>query len=188
MIKRQCISGFTLPEILIALGVIAIILSSAVPGVSAIIKNNNLATQLNNVVTDIYLARNEAILRNVRVIICRSAEPNSDHPTCGGETKIYTSGYLIFADDGNYSNNIYNEGTDTLLRRGQVALSGVKMRTNWIWDNNLEFNPDGTTNEGGGTARMALCDSRGKSQGRLIEIRPTGIPRMYARDLSTCYP
>lgn len=188
MKKINRISGFTLPELTITIGIIAITLSSAVPALGTMIKNNRLATQLNSIVSDIHLARSEAVSRDVRVIICRSANPNSSSPTCGGETKIYTSGYLVFADDGNYSNNTYDEGTDTLLRRGQMANSGVKLRTNSTWNNSLEFNPNGTTNEGGSTARMAFCDSRGESQGRLIEVSPTGIPRMYSTPISTCYP
>lgn len=152
------------------------------------IKNNNLATQVNSIVSDIHLARSEAVLRDVRVIICRTANPNSSSPICGGTEKNYTSGYLVFADDGNYTNNIYDQGTDTLLRRGQSANSGVSLRTNWTWNQTLEFNPDGTTNEGGATARMALCDSRGKTHGRLIQVSPTGIPRMYKMPIATCYP
>jgi type IV fimbrial biogenesis protein FimT len=173
---------------MITLGIIAIALSAALPGFNSMIRNNNLATQLNSVVSDIYLARNEAVMRNVRVIICRTANPSSSSPSCGGATQTYTSGYLVFADDGNYTNNVYDQGTDTLLRRGQAANSDVIMKTNLTWNINLEFNPDGTTNEGGATARMALCDSRGKAQGRLIEVSPTGIPRMYSTPINTCTP
>jgi len=186
--KIYRIGGFTLPEMTITIGVVAIALSTAIPSISSMIKNNKLVTQLNSVASDIHLARSEAVSRQVRVIICRSADPNSNSPSCGGETKIYTSGYLVFADDGNYSNNVYDEGTDTLLRRGQAANSGVRMRTNSTWNNNLEFNPNGTTHEGGSTAKMAFCDSRGESRGRLIEVSPTGIPRMYSTPISTCYP
>jgi type IV fimbrial biogenesis protein FimT len=180
--------GFTLPEIMITMGVIAIVLSTAVPGVNSMVKNNRLATQLNSVVTHIHLARAEAAKRDVRVILCRSASPNATSPTCGGDTKIWESGYIVFADDGSNSNNIYNAGTDTLLIRGQPGTSGVKMRTNSTWNNNLEFNPDGSTNETGGIALMSFCDDRGKIYGRQIRVAPNGVPRMYAGDITNCYP
>jgi type IV fimbrial biogenesis protein FimT len=184
---KNC-SGFTIPEIIITLGIIAIILSMAVPGVGSMIKDNRLATQLNRVVADIHLARSEAAKRDVRVIICRSASPNAPTPVCGGTTQLWDTGYIVFADDGNYSNNVYNSGTDILLRRGQPALPGVRMRTTWSWNNNLEFNPNGTTNEGGAIAIMSFCDDRGHTQGRQIQVPANGIPKLYVDNISTCRP
>ena len=180
--------GFTLPELMITMGVIAIVLSTAVPSVTSMIKDNRLATQLNTMVTHIHMARGEAAKRDVRVILCRSASPDETTPSCGGDTQIWESGYIVFADDGNNSNNIYNAGTDTLLIRGQPSTSGVKMRTNGTWNRNLEFNPDGTTNEGGSTALMSLCDDRGNTYGRQIQVAAIGIPRMYAENIASCYP
>ena len=180
--------GFTLPELMITMGVIAIVLSTAVPSVTSMIKDNRLATQLNTMVTHVHIARGEAAKRDVRVILCRSASPNVTTPSCSGDTQIWESGYIVFADDGNNSNNTYNAGTDILLIRGQAATSGVKMRTNGTWNNNLEFNPDGSTNEGGSTARMSLCDDRGNTYGRQIQVAANGVPRMYAENIASCYP
>jgi type IV fimbrial biogenesis protein FimT len=180
--------GFTIPEIMITLGVIAIVLSTAVPGIGSMIKDNALANQLNTLVTHIHYARVEAAKRDVRVILCRSASPTAPTPACGGNTKIWESGYLVFADDGSNSNTVYNAATDTLLMRGMPASSGIKMRTNWTWNNNLVFNPDGSTNEGGATAVMALCDNRGTTHGRMIQVAANGVPRMYADNIASCYP
>jgi type IV fimbrial biogenesis protein FimT len=180
--------GFTLPELMITLGIIAIVLSTAVPGIGSMIKNNAMANQLNTVVTHIHFARIEAARRDVRVILCRSAAPNVTTPACGGTTQIWESGYIVFADDGNNSNSVYNAGTDTLLVRGQAAASGIKMRTNSTWNNNLQFNPDGTTNESETTAVMALCDSRGNTHGRMVQVAANGVPRMYADNIANCYP
>ena len=180
--------GFTLPELMITLGVIAIVLSTAVPSINSMIKDNALAKQLNTVITDIHYARAEAVKRDVRVILCRSASPNAPSPSCGGTTQVWESGYIVFADDGNNSNSIYDAGTDTLLIRGQPATSGIRMRTNPTWNNNLEFSPDGSTNESGSTASMSLCDDRGSTHGRSIQVAANGVPRMYADNIATCYP
>ena len=178
-------SGFTVPEILITLGVISIMLSLAVPGLSSTIKDNRLAGTLNNIIMDIHFARSEAVKRDVRVIMCRTLYPNAKVPRCDGETKNWTTGYIIYADDGNYTNKYYDSGTDVLLRRGQAAASGVRMRTNAWWDKFLEFNPNGTTNEGG-NAKMSICDDRGKDRGRQISVAPSGIPKMYANNIGSC--
>jgi type IV fimbrial biogenesis protein FimT len=178
--------GFTLPEILIALGVISILLTLAVPGISSTIKENRLAATLNSIVTDIHFARSEAVKRDVRVILCRSRDPNLPVPTCSGEDRTWTSGYIIFADDGNYTNDVFDNGTDTLLRRGQPVTSGIRLRTNAIWNRNLEFDPDGSTNENNKMARMSICDDRGTDRGRQIEVAPSGIPKMYAKNINSC--
>lgn len=178
--------GFTLPEILITLGIIAIVLSTAVPGISSMIKDNRLATQLNSVVTHIHMARAEAAKRDVRVIMCRSSSPNATTPSCGGAENIWTSGYIVFADDGNYSNNWYDSGTDTLLIRGQPATSGVRIRTSSSWNRNLEFNPDGSINEST-VAFMSLCDDRGTDNGKQIRVATSGIPRMLSGNID-CSP
>ena len=180
--------GFTIPEIIITLGIIAIVLSTAVPSISSMIKDNRLASELNSVVTHIHVARAESAKRDVRVIMCRSSSPNAANPTCGGSANVWTDGYIVFADDGNYSNNWYNPGTDTLLIRGQPASSGVERRTSSAWNNNLEFNPGGSTNEGGAVAMMSLCDNRGNDNGRQIQVGPNGIPKMFSGSISSCTP
>ena len=180
--------GFTLPELMITLGAIAIVLSTAVPGIGSMIKNNTLASQLNTLVTHIHYARIEAARRDVRVILCRSTSADATTPSCGGDTQIWESGYLVFADDGSNSNDVYNAGTDTLLARGQAATSGIRMRTNSTWNRNLQFNPDGTTNEDEATAIMALCDSRHETHGRIIQVAANGVPRMYADNIDSCSP
>jgi type IV fimbrial biogenesis protein FimT len=189
--KQETIRGFTIPELIITLGVAAIILSATVPGVSTTIKDNRLATRVNDIITDIHFARSEAAKRDVRVILCRSKEPNASTPQCStdsGTEYTWTSGYLIFADSGTAANSVYDAGSDILLRRGQPALSGVKMRTNSTWNKNLVFNPNGAANEGGSIAIMSICDDRGKDKCRQIFVAPSGIPKMYSANISASAP
>lgn len=189
--KQKTVRGFTIPELIITLGVVAIILSTAVPGVSTTIKNNRLATRVNDIITDIHFARSEAAKRDVRVILCRSSNPNASSPQCSTDSAnnyTWTWGYLIFADSGTAANSVYDAGSDILLHRGQPAPSGIRMRTNPTWNRNLEFNPNGATNEGGSVAMMSICDDRGKEYGRQIVVAPSGIPKMYSDNISTCAP
>ena len=187
--RQKTIRGFTIPELIITLGVAAIILSTAVPGVSTTIKDNRLATRVNAIIIDMHFARSEAAKRDVRVILCRSKDPNASTPQCSTDADTeytWTSGYLIFADSGTGANSIYDAGSDILLRRGQPAPSGVRMRTNSTWNKNLEFNPNGATNEGGSIAMMSICDDRGKEHGRQIAVAPSGIPKLYSDNISSC--
>jgi type IV fimbrial biogenesis protein FimT len=188
MIGHNKYSGFTLPELLITMGIVAILLSVAVPSISNMIKDNRLVKQHNSVVADVHFARSEASKRYTRVIMCRSGNPTATVPTCGGTANNWSSGYIIFADDGKYTNDVYNAGTDTLLRRSQPAIEGVNLRTSSRWDENLQFNPDGTTNEANLAAFMSLCDDRHETNGRQIQVMPNGIPKMFSTNISTCFP
>ena len=187
--RHKTIRGFTIPELIITLGVAAIILSTAVPSVSTTIKDNRLATRVNDMITDLHFARSEAAKRDVRVILCRR-DPNASKPACGDDSSnkyTWTNGYLIFADDGNATNSTYEEGSDILLRLGQPAPSGVKMLTNTPWNKYLEFNPNGSLHESG-VAIMSICDDRDKEEGRQIVVSLSGIPTMYSDNISTCTP
>jgi len=183
---RKC-RGYTLPEIFITLGIVAIVLSLAVPSVSNIIKDNQLVSHLNAVVADIHFARSEAVKRDVRVIMCRSPNPELPIPSCGGTNFNWNTGYIIFADNGKYANNVYNNGVDTLLRRGLISDDDVILRTNVNWNNNLEFNADGSTNEGG-IALMSFCDDRREQHGKQIQVTQNGIPKLFTGGIDDCTP
>jgi type IV fimbrial biogenesis protein FimT len=168
--------GFTLIELMFAIAVAAIVLSMAVPSFSTMIKNNKVVTESNQLITDINYARSEAITRGVRVIMCRSANPTSATPACGGTSNTWSGGWLIFASGD--TNDTYEAATDTLVRIGNPAGAGVTIKTNNTSNQDLEFNPDGTTNESGSTAVFAICDDRGVQHGRQIEVKATGRPSM----------
>ena len=184
---RNC-SGFSLIELMITLLIALILMIIAAPLLNSTIKNNRLTTQLNRVIIDIHFARSEAIKRSIHVIMCRSADPDAINPSCGGTEQTWTDGYLVFADDGSNANNIYDAGTDILLRRGQAANSEIMMHTNLTWNNNLKFTFLGTIDGDGSTAVMSICDDRGIKYGKQIKVRPTGIPKTYSTATLSCDP
>lgn len=185
--KQKKIRGFTIPELVITLGMIAILMSVAVPSIGHMVKDNRLTAQVNNVVGDIHYARSEAASRGTRVILCRTGSPTASVPSCSGTTGNWSTGYIMFADGSSGADNVYDHGVDTLLRRGMAAEDGVAVRTNASWNRNLEINPNGSLNETM-TAFMALCDDRGKEHGRQIRISLSGQPRLYSKNIANCTP
>lgn len=85
--------GFTLVELMITLALAAIILSLAVPGFQDIIRNNRAATQANELVAALGLARSEAVRRGARVSLC----PSTDQASCTGGTD-WADGWIVFLD------------------------------------------------------------------------------------------
>jgi len=169
-------SGFTLIELMVTLAVAAIILTVGVPSFVSMTRDNSLITQTNELVADINLARSEAVKRGTRVVLCRSANPAAATPTCGGNANTWTTGWLMFADTNR--TGTYVAADDTLIRIGQPTGGTLTVITNNVANNNLEYNADGTTNEGGGTALFVICDDRGASKGRQIQVNAMGRPRL----------
>jgi len=174
------IVGISIVELVVSLAVVSILATTGVPAFSSFIQSNRLTETSFDMLATINLARTEAVKRRTRVVLCRSADPTSTTPSCGGSANTWTTGWLVFASGD--SNSTYDAGADTLLGIGLVDSPYLTVITNNTSNNNLEYNTDGTTNEGGGTARFAVCDKRGGAKGRQINIPPHGRPKFVKGD------
>jgi len=86
--------AFTLVELMIVLGVAAILATMAAPAFWNMIQNQRATTQANELVTAVNLARSEAVKRGERVELCASADP--DAGSCGGSD--WTAGWVVRLD------------------------------------------------------------------------------------------
>ena len=185
----SAVKGFTLIELMMTLAIAAILLTVAVPSYITFTKNSRITAQANKVATAISLARGEASKRGSRVVLCRSNEVGSADPDCSGNSgtsKDWSNGWLVFAVGTNRSTPLYDPSKDDVLIAQFEAENNVVIKTVSANDKNLEFNPDGTTNEDGNTAKFAICDDRGTSKGKLIEVSPVGRP--VSGDADSCSP
>lgn len=190
MRRTASMAGFTLIELIVVVALAAILMTLAVPSFQNIVANNRVTAHTNELVMAINMARSEAVKRNVRVILCRSANPTAATPTCGGSANTWTTGWLLFASGD--ANQTYQAAVDTLIRVGDAARTGIRIRTNGTADNNLQINSNGTTNEGGGTAAFAICDDRDndgdfdEQWGRQIQVSPSGHVRLIRAPIANC--
>lgn len=169
-------NGFSTVEMMIVLVIAAVLMTVAAPSMGSFVRNNRLQAKAFDLLRIMHFARSEAIKRKTRTVLCRSANPTVATPSCGGTSYNWTTGFLVFAAGD--SNNTYQAGSDVLLRIGLASGNGMTVITNSTSNNNLEYNDDGTTNEGGGTARFVVCDSRGGAFGRQINVTPVGRPAL----------
>ena len=86
-------AGFTLIELIVTVAIAAIVLTLGVPSFQEIINNNRLTAGANELVGALHLARSEAVKRNVRVTLCKSAD-GAVCTTSGG----YQQGWIVFVD------------------------------------------------------------------------------------------
>ncbi len=183
--KRE--TGFTIIELLIVVLIAAVMAAIGGPAMGNFIKNNRLQSKTHAVMADALHARSEAVTRKKNVVMCRSGDSDAASPTCGGSARNWgAGGYIIFVDED--TNFTFGAG-DVLLRRGNRATDQVTLMTNGTADQDIRYSPDGSLNEGGGTAQLAVCDDRPDANGfgRRIDVPPHGRPRIVT-GITDCTP
>ncbi len=159
--------GFTLIELMVTLAVAAIVLTIAVPSFTTTVQNNRLSTQLNELVGSLHLARSEAIKRRVTMTVCGS----TDQSSCN--TSNWENGWLVFADTD--EDGAVDAG-ETIVAVYENAGGNYTLRTNAFSSSQfIQYALAGDIDSAG---TFTLCDSRGTTNARAVNINATGRPRV----------
>lgn len=164
-------NGFTLIELMVAVAVLAVTLTIGVPSFRETIQTNRMATQANEFVAALALARSEAIKRGTRTTLCKS--PDGSNCTNGGN---WDQGWIVFVDGNN--NATADDGTGSILKvyssLGSSTLSGNTNVANYVSYISSGF----TQLIGGGiqAGTFTLCPGTSGATGRSIVISATGRP------------
>ena len=163
-------TGFTLGELMITLAVASISLSMAVPSFMTVVNNNRRATGVNQFVTTMRVARNEAITRGARVRVC----PSSSGTSC--EAVDWNKGWLAFADLNN--DQTIDAGEQILTAVGELPRIDISTAE---FPNFLIYRPNGrvmvaTTAVNSG--ELTFCDPRGGAHARVVIVESSGRPRL----------
>lgn len=171
----SALRGVTLVELMVTLAIAVILLAIAVPGFQSLIRSNRLTTTTNAFIAALNLARTEAIKRNARVTLCKTADPNATAPNCAASA-TWSQGAIVFVDRGTVGTV---ESGDTLLRvLGPFPDVTITTRGNFALG--VSYLPTGVSQgikapgrTGLGNDTFTFCVS---GQGRIIEINTTGRP------------
>jgi type IV fimbrial biogenesis protein FimT len=148
--------GFTLIELVVTVCVLAILLVIALPSYQTMILNNRLTASTDSLIGDLNYARSVALNDNTNINICPFSAANST--TCGAD---WTVGWIVV--------NQPAVGTATLLKSQQ---NDDKAPTVTSTLNLITFDARGLAS---GQAHFSLCDSRGGSFARSVEVMTTGF-------------
>jgi len=140
--------GFTLIELIVTLAVVAIMTTLALPSFRTTIMNNRLTTQANEFITDLNIARSEAVKQGNTITITSNNGNN------------WANGWAI-TDSGGTTLRVHGalDGTSTLSGSAGTI---TYQRTGFI--------------SGGTTLTFDLCDDRSGETGRRVTILSTGRP------------
>ena len=161
--------GFTLIELMTAIGLTGLLLSMAVPALDIFVSNARQTGAVNDFVSSMHIARSTAVTTNTRVTICPSAggadcdgadweqgwivfsDPDSDQSVDAGETIVSTSG----------------DAGDLTIRSGEFGSF-------------LMYRPNGrvmNASLNGSAGAFTVCDDRGTDHAKVMIIDLSGRPR-----------
>jgi type IV fimbrial biogenesis protein FimT len=179
-------AGFNLLELLVTMLVVGIVLGFGVPSFMQFQRNNAMTSMANDLVSSVYLARTEAVKRQVPVTMCASANATDPAPTCGVGPN---TGFIVFVDDANPAVIAATDG-NAVVDAGELVLLQHAPPTGTITIASdspyLAYGPNGfVVPTAPGQAQPSLtsllvCDDRGNvdvggtSAARAINVAPTG--------------
>lgn len=171
-VPRMGMGGFTVPELMFACALAAVLGTLAVPAFRDAALNARRNTQVNELLHAFHAARGAAIRRGVPVVVCASR----DGLQCSSGGSPWTEGWIVFANiDGDMPAAV-DAGEPILLSQPRLE------------DLRLQANRDAITywpvSRAGTTASFVFCDVRGPAAARAIVLSQTGRPRVTQRDSS----
>ena len=123
-------AGFTMTELLVTMGIAAMLMAIGVPSYRYVTYSNRVSTEINSLLGDMQYARSEAVKEGQAVSMCPA---NSDYTACAASTS-WQSGWIIFSD----INNNHTIASSANILRVRQKLSSNPQDT-LVADNTMQF-------------------------------------------------
>lgn len=163
-------NGFTLHETLVAMTVVSVIATIGVPALRSVLAKSQVVTAANTLVGALQLARSEAIMRNLRVVLCPSADGQRCRDTVGRRSEWHM-GYIIFVDD---NGSRERDDSETVLRYvdspAAIRIYGAPTH------DTVTYFPTGLSPASNGT--FVVCDPGSVTEPRAVVLSNTGRPHV----------
>jgi type IV fimbrial biogenesis protein FimT len=156
-------AGFTLIELMFTIVVLAVLLGIGVPNFRDFVRNSRLTSAANDLLTDVNLARSEAVKRRVPVTLCKSANGSS----CDTSATSPFRRWIVFVDDADPAANVADDGdgevdgSEPILKDRTVSATLTAPAAG----RRLIYQPSGFPVADGANrlTRLLFCDARGSA-------------------------
>lgn len=174
--------GFTLVEMMVVVALFAILQSLAFPAFTNFIDSMRLNSSVNSLFSSLTLARSEAIKRNSRAVVCKSATGDACIATGGWE-----QGWIVFHDA---NNNSVRDNGEAILSRQHALPTSIRFVGNGPVSKYVSYTPTGATNYASGAFQagtFTVCKaSATNAEARELKISTSGRPRTQKRTIEQC--
>ncbi|NRB38248.1 MAG: type II transport protein GspH [Pseudomonadales bacterium] len=173
--------GFTLLELMVVVGIAAILMSIAAPNMQTIIQNGRLVAQFNESVGLLSFVRSEAIKRKAFTItLCGSDDAYKAIPTCNSSS--WEKGWMIFSDSDN-DRKLEPALGEELIRIGAPIEGGNTLRSQGFDASSyITFDKYGQPTAAG---TLIVCDDRGTKKAKAVVISAAGQTRKAVDETSS---
>jgi type IV fimbrial biogenesis protein FimT len=176
--------GFTLVELLVVSAIAATLVSMAVPSVSTMLTAQRTAAITNRFLSSLHLTRGEAIKRNGRVVMCKSADAGQCTTTGGWE-----QGWLMFHDR---NNNALRDSDEPVIQQQVGTAASLRLSGNTPVASYVSYAPSGRARLVSGAFQagtFTICPT-GRASGddavRKIILGGPGRPRLLHGTAADC--
>jgi type IV fimbrial biogenesis protein FimT len=167
-------TGFTLIELVVTVALLAILLALAGPPLRELVLNNRRATQINDLMVSLNLARAEAVKRGETTFVCVSNA--EERPDCDARNVAWERGWLVVVDSNRDGRASIGEG-DLLVHTHRSLADDTTLGFNDRTTGVVRFNSKGFSSTSSTTGTFTLCDIRGEAEARGIVLYGTGRAR-----------
>lgn len=161
--------GYSLYELLMTLGLVAIVLGFGLPSFASLLADKRLRVETDALFHAVHLARQESIVRRRVVTIC----PSVDGQYCDPDGR-WSEGWILFANIGR-SGTGRRDDNEVFLRYHKVGQT-AQIRSN---RRSYSFR---STEQRATNGTLVVCDRKGRAAPRALVVSYTGRPRVARRD------
>lgn len=165
-------TGFTLVELIMVLAVLSILVTIGIPSFMHATASNKVTTASNGMLTNLNLAKSNAIKTGKNVILCKSSNGTS----CDSSLN-WNQGWIIYSDnDGNGDADRDPDSGDNIISVQSAMDSSLNFT--FVTGDFVRFTPSGRSNVAG---RFCFENSHTASNSRAIVINQAGRFRSEKR-------
>jgi len=180
--KPGSIRGYTLVELLVVLSVLTLAQAWVVPALADVMHSVQVNAGAQALSDSLRRARSEAVMRNSRVVVCKSASGRA----CESDAR-WEQGWIIFHDP---NNNAVLDLDESVLHREQALSDSLSLNANKPVSAYVSYTPYGRTKLTSGAFQagtFTVCSRHGKvRQARQIIINSAGRPRVATVKNADC--